>query len=52
LKNAEKQRILALLSWGHVDCTQILFQQINVMSWINTWDDRESQALSEYEITF
>jgi hypothetical protein len=52
LKTAENQRILVLVSWGPIDCTQIIFQQINEMSWINIWHDREFQALSEYIIVF
>ena len=56
-KNFEKhmrkeQKMEFVEVWGCLHCIQNIFQQINASQDLNTQDDREFWALSEYIITF
>jgi hypothetical protein len=46
----KKCRFVVHVKYGYI--LKIIVQQINAMKRIDTWDDREFQALSEYRITF
>ncbi len=48
----KKCRFVVLVKYGYIHYFQIIVQQINAMKWIDIYDDREFQALSEYIITF